>query len=271
MIRTRTNNEIRQKAVKEIMPLTGVIDANFTLHELEEYLDKYSHEISVIHINLEHKDRFAENRTRKITALAHRRNVPTVTTVNGVLLRGALPMYMEMCAAAGATRIQFNKDNINHDIKPRDVVQLADECNLDVHFEIENLIDERRVAKEESRFPFSTKGFVRTNEEVVREAEEWIQSGTMHVVVESSLSLSGKRRIQSGFAEILASAFGLHTVMFKAPTQYEQEGLLSLFGGEAHLCEVPLKDVKNVEMLRGNVAHHGTVLKDLYQETVSLR
>jgi len=258
MIRTHSNNEPGQATVKEIMPLTGIIDANSSLHELEEYLDKYSHEISVIHINLEHKDRSAENRTRKITALAHHHNVPTVTTINGVILRGALPVYLEMCAAAGATRVQFNKENISRDIKTREVVQLADECNLDVHFEIENLIDESRIAKEESTFPFSTKGFVRTNEEVVREAEEWIQSGAMHVVVESSLSLSGKRRIQSGFAEILTSALGLHTVMFKAPTQYEQEGLLLLFGGEVHLCEVPLKDVKTVEMLRGNVTHHGT-------------
>ena len=259
MIRTNMHNEGERTMVKEMVPLTGIIDTDSRLHTLEEYLDKFAHEISVIRINLEHKDRAAENRTQKIISYAHRCNIPAVTTIDGVILRGALPMYLDMCALTGVTRIQFTKANFPHYIKPREVVQLADRCNLDVHFEIENAIDEGRALREEPSSSISSKGLVRTNEEVVREAEEWMQSGSLHVVVESSLSPIGKHRIQSGLAEILTTALGLHTVMFKAPTRYEQEGLLSLFGDEAHLCDVPLTDVKDVESLRSSMTHHGTL------------
>ena len=57
-------------------------------------------------------------------------------------------------------------------------------------------------------------------------------------------------RFNHCYADRFADAFGLRTVVFKAPNKPSQFALLDHFGRDVHLCNVRLEEILRVEIYR---------------------
>jgi phosphosulfolactate synthase len=57
-------------------------------------------------------------------------------------------------------------------------------------------------------------------------------------------------KLNVGFADRFAKAFGHGVVMFEAPNKPSQFALLDHFGPEVHLCNVRLEELLRVEIYR---------------------
>ena len=166
-------------------------------------------------------------------------NVQTVTDIHSlkcVITRGMLPVHLDQCAELGLTAVRVRNDTISHDVKPWEIVRLADDRDLDVHFRIEDFGQEPLAERLANNY--------------INCATRWFEAGAAHLVADAGEFGNTTRKLRMMNAELFANAFGLHTVMFTAKDRQQQEDFLSSFGEEVHLCDVPLSDVNHVEMLR---------------------
>jgi len=233
--------------VKTMVPLTSLFDPDSRSELLQDCLEKYFNRISTIRVLIGRMEYYGAGTTRQTILLARRFNIPTSTRVessNLVITRGILPIYLDLCAEVGVNRIQFRKETLLADIKPREVLAFADERNMDVQFEIENLS--------------SKNGNNEAVKAITDNAMEWLDSGAMNLVADvtgrpnHNKSHVSDEIVDLTDAELLASTFGLHTVMFRAQRANEQQILFSYFGEETHICDISLVDLPQVERLRYN-------------------
>ncbi len=140
----------------------------------------------------------------------------------------------------------MRNDTISHEVRPNEIVRLADERDLDVFFQIEDF-DVAAIMQ----------GAINR---LVNSATRWFDAGAVHLVLDPGETGSIGRKSRMKSAEAFASEFGLHTVMFLATNHEQQEDFLSFFGEEVHLCDVPPMDISKVERLRNLAAYSGTAV-----------
>ncbi len=233
--------------VKEIVPLTSLFDPDLNPETLRECFHEFAGRISGVRVMIGHNERPAGGSANQSVAIAHRYNVPVIARVESpgiVINRGILPIYFDLCRESGVNRVQLRNTNLQRDIRPRDVVSLADDHNLDVIFEIDGALHDG--GKEQ--------------DELVDTAMKWVDAGAVNIVacVTRGRALKDLRlsdhRVDKHLAARLANVFGLHAVMLSAPTESEQTELITAFGEDAHICDVLSCDVSWTEKLRKDVS-----------------
>jgi len=215
-------------------------------------MESYSRQISSVRILVgnANKDIYKPASTRETILLARRYGIPTSAkpeSSRSLIIRGVLPIYLDLCAEMGIKEILFKKDSLQSDVSPRELVALADDRDLDIQYEIEDLTFFNQ--------PTSSRAAMK----VIDNAMEWLDSGAVRLVSGVTKRSPNEDEetqnvVNITYGDLLASAFGLHTVMFKAPTEVEQQALLNYFGAETHLCDVPFNEVGRVEEFRENVS-----------------
>src|SRR5205823_6815363 len=125
--------------VPEIAPSISPFDPGYDPMTLESHLAQSAHLISILKISMACWIVAAEEATRRKLAAARRHNVPTVTgggPFEIAVAQGELPAYLELCADIGVTRIECGEGFTDPDLRPREIVRMANDLGLDVQFEL---------------------------------------------------------------------------------------------------------------------------------------
>ncbi len=236
---------------RETAPLTSIFDPDASPEQLGECLEQHHPRISSIRLMLNQRAPQLREATRLAVLFARRYGITTLARMESLMAmipRGVLPVYMDLCAESGVDKIQLKRGNLGADVVPRELVVLADNRNLDVQFETEGLSPESRAAG-------------RSVQDLLDEAVTWLDAGAVGLAVDAEIrdngspaSLPEEGAIDTSYAELMARTFGLHSVMFRAPTEKAQQTLLSCLGEETLVCDVPIARVDGVEQLRRSVS-----------------
>jgi len=212
---------------------------------VESHLDQSAHLISILKISMACWMIALENATCRKIAAAKARGVPTVTgggPFEIAVAQGQLPLYLDLCADIGVTRIECAEGFTELHSDAREIVRLARDRGLEVQFELgkkhggafkEDMIDE-----------------------LIEQGRRWLDAGAVQLVVEARESALGvglfddQGRFNAAFADRFANAFGLGVLMFEAPNKPSQFAMLEHFGRNVHLCNVRLEELLRVEIYR---------------------
>ncbi len=226
---------------QEIIPLVSVFDPGSSPETMETCLDRYFSRVSAIRVLIGHSEHYKGLTTSETMNTARRFGIPTVTRVDSSawgITRGILPIYLDLCAETGVSRIQLREHCLQPETKPWEVVSLAKDRNLDIQFEIED-----------SNLPrFATKTDMTP---LIGNTAKWLDAGAVNLVADvTKVHPDGKVDIDIDFAEHLAAAFGLGPIMFKARIETTQHEMFAAFGPEVHLSEVHFEHIATVEKMR---------------------
>ncbi|MDD1673717.1 MAG: phosphosulfolactate synthase [Methanomicrobiales archaeon] len=212
---------------------------------MRNHLEQSHHLMSIFKVSMACWMIADENITRLKIAAAKKYNVPT-TTGGGpfeiAYVQGKLTQYLDLVADFGFTRIECGEGFTDISLNARDIVQMANDRNLEVQFELGK--------KHAGAF---TKDAVQA---LIDQGKKWLDAGALQLVVEARESAKGvglfneKGILNTSFADRFAKAFGHDVVMFEAPNKTSQFALLDHFGREVHLCNIRLEEVLRVEIYR---------------------
>lgn len=241
----RTADFLKLIGVAAVMPAVSPFDPGYDPVTLESHLDQSAHLMSILKLSMACWMIADERATRRKTAAARRHGVPTVTgggPFEVAVARGRLPEYLDLCADLGMTRVECGAGFTDCRLEPRAVVAMARGRGLDVQFELGK--------KTGGAFTGEAVGAL------IEVGRRWLDAGGVQLVIEARESahgvglFDGESRLNRGFADRFAQAFGLATVLFEAPNKPSQFALLDHFGPEVHLCNVRLEEVLRVEIYR---------------------
>jgi phosphosulfolactate synthase len=241
----RTADFLRLIGVPDLVPTVSPFDPGYDPATLESHLDQSAHLMSILKLSMACWLIADEGATRRKAAAARRHGVPTVTgggPFEVAVARGRLPEYLDLCADLGVTRVECGAGFTDFRLGARDIVAMARGRGLEVQFELGK--------KAGGAF---TGGTV---DALIESGRRWLDAGAAQLVIEARESaqgvglFAGDGRLNSGFADRFAQAFGLVTVLFEAPNKRSQFALLDHFGPEIHLCNVRLEEVLRVEIYR---------------------
>jgi len=243
--RLHTTDYLKLIGVTHLPALTSPFDPGYDPGTVESHLDQSAHLMSILKISMACWMIALENATRRKIAAAKARGVPTVTgggPFEIAVAQGQLPLYLDLCADIGVTRIECAEGFTELHSDAREIVRLARDRGLEVQFELgkkhggafkEDMIDE-----------------------LIEQGRRWLDAGAVQLVVEARESALGvglfddQGRFNAAFADRFANAFGLGVVMFEAPNKRSQFAMLEHFGREVHLCNVRLEELLRVEIYR---------------------
>ena len=243
--RLHTWDYLKLIGVPEMTPATSPFDPGYDPLTLEEHLEQSAHLISTLKISMACWIVAKESSTRRKINVARKLGIPTVTgggPFEIAVCQGQLPAYLDLCADIGVTRIECGQGFTDSDLNPREIVQMAACRGLDVQFELGKKHDG----------PF-TEISLRTS---IDQGHQWLDAGALQLVVEARESAKGvglfdnEGTLRRAFADRVAEAFGLSTVLFEAPNKPSQFALLDHFGREVHLCNVRIEELLRVEIYR---------------------
>ena len=118
--------------------------------------------------------------TRRKLAAARHHDVPTVTgggPFEVAVAQGELPAYLELCADIGVTRIECGEGFTDPDLRPREIVRMANDLGLDVQFELGK--------KHSGAFDEDTV------ESLIEQGRRWLDAGALQLVIEARESACG--------------------------------------------------------------------------------
>jgi phosphosulfolactate synthase len=231
--------------VPDIAPATCPFDPGYDPLTFEGHLMQSSHLMETMKISMACWQVCNEQVTRWKVAACKHHNVPTVTgggPFEVAVQQGELPLYLDLVADFGFTRIEAGEGFTDMPLAPKHVVRLADERGLQVQFELGK--------KHEGAFSSD----VITG--LIEQGQRWLDAGAVQVVIEARESAQGigcfddDGRFNAPHADRFARAFGLETCVFEAPNKPSQFALLSHFGREVHLCNIRLEEILRVEIYR---------------------
>lgn len=243
--RIHTSEYLGKIGVPKIPPLTSPFDPGYDPVTLESHLQQSSHLMSILKISMACWMIADEGATRQKIAAAKRYNVPTVTgggPFEIAVAQKQLPLYMDLCADIGVTRIECGEGFTDMTLRPRDVVAMASERGLEVQFELGK--------KHGGAFNRKMVNFL------LDQGQRWLDAGALQLVVEARESakrvglFDDRGDFNKGYADLFGKTFGLHTVLFEAPNKPSQFALLDHFGRDVHLCNVRLEEILRVEIYR---------------------
>ena len=240
-----TQDYLRQIGVPDLPPRTSPFDPGYDPATFESHLEQSSHLMSIMKISMACWQVANEVATRRKIMAARSHNIPTVTgggPFEVAVQQGHLPMYLDLVADIGMTRIEAGEGFTDMLLPPREVVRMAHERGLEVQFELgkkhDGAFDEDVVTG------------------LIEQGQRWLDAGALQLVIEARESAKGvglfddQGRFNVAFADRFASAFGHETVIFEAPNKPSQFALLNHFGCEVHLCNVRLEELLRVEIYR---------------------
>ena len=243
--RLHTTDYLKLIGVTHLPALTSPFDPGYDPGTVESHLDQSAHLMSILKISMACWMIALESATRRKIAAAKARGVPTVTgggPFEIAVAQGQLPLYLDLCADIGVTRIECAEGFTELHSDAREIVRLARDRGLEVQFELgkkhggafkEDMIDE-----------------------LIEQGRRWLDAGAVQLVVEARESALGvglfddQGRFNAAFADRFANAFGLGVVMFEAPNKPSQFAMLEHFGRNVHLCNVRLEELLRVEIYR---------------------
>ena len=241
----RTSDYLNEIGVPAIPPCTSPFDPGYDPVTLESHLEQSGHLMSILKISMACWMVANESATRRKVAAAKKHAVPTVTgggPFEIAVAQHALPMYLDLCADIGVTRIEAGQGFTDMPLLPAEVVRAAQGKGLEVQFELGK--------KHTGAFTEATV------DELVAQGKRWLDAGAVQLVVEARESACGvglfdnNGKLNPAYADRFAEAFGLNTVMFEAPNKPSQFALLDHFGRNVHLCNVRLEELLRVEIYR---------------------
>jgi phosphosulfolactate synthase len=186
-----------------------------------------------------------EEVTRWKVAACRHYGVPTVTgggPFEVAVQQGQLPLYLDLVADIGITRIEAGEGFTDMPLPPRQVIGMAHERGLGVQFELGK--------KHEGEFTSDVVGGL------IDQGHRWLDAGALQVVIEARESAQGigcfdeNGRFNAATADRFAQAFSLQTCIYEAPTKPSQFAFLNHFGREVHLCNIRLEEILRVEIYR---------------------
>jgi len=243
--RLHTTDYLELIGVTQLPALTSPFDPGYDPGTVESHLDQSAHLMSILKISMACWMIALESATRRKVAAAKARGVPTVTgggPFEIAVAQGQLPLYLDLCADIGVTRIECGEGFTELHADAREIVTLARDRGLEVQFELgkkhggafkEDVIDQ-----------------------LIEQGKSWLDAGAVQLVVEARESALGvglfddQGGFNAAFADRFASAFGLGAVMFEAPNKPSQFAMLEHFGRGVHLCNVRLEELLRVEIYR---------------------
>ena len=134
-----TQDYLQKIGVPQIAPLTSPFDPGYDPATLESHLEQSAHLMSILKISMACWMIAAESATRRKIAAAKRHGVPTVTgggPFEVAVAQGELPAYLDLCADIGVTRIECGEGFTDPDLRPREIVRMANELGLEAQFEL---------------------------------------------------------------------------------------------------------------------------------------
>ncbi len=231
--------------VPDLPPLTSPFDPGYDPATLESHLEQSAHLMSSLKLSMACWQIANETATRRKIAAARVYNVETVTgggPFEVAVAQGQLEAYLDQCADLGFRRIECGEGFTQLSLKPRAVVQMAQERGLAVQYEMGK--------KHEGPFTQET-----LNEAIAR-GHSWLDAGAVQLVVEARESARGVGAfddagvLNTADVDRFAQEFGLDVALFEAPNKPSQFAFLHHFGPRVQLCNVRLEELLRVEIFR---------------------
>jgi len=231
--------------VPDLPGRTSPFDPGYDPITLESHLDQSAHLISTLKISMACWQVANEVSTRKKLAAARIRNVPTCTgggPFEVAVHFGKLPQYLDLCADLGIDRIEAGEGFIDLELKPGEVVRMAEERGLEVQFEVGK--------KHAGTFTADMVG------ELIDQGMRWLDAGAKEIVVEARESaedvglFGDKGQFNAAAADRFAQAYGMDIAIFEAPNKPSQFALLNHFGPSVKLSNVRIEELLRVEIYR---------------------
>lgn len=236
---------LKKIGVPDIPPATNPFDPGYDPISFEGHLMQSSHLMETMKISMACWQICNEHITRWKVAACKHYNVPTVTgggPFEVAVQQGQLPMYLDLVADLGITRIEAGEGFTDMALPPRNVVKMANERGLQVQFELGK--------KHEGAF---TEDIVTG---LIEQGNRWLDAGALQLVIEARESAQGVGLFDNDgqfnplYADRFAKAFGFKICIYEAPNKPSQFALLNHFGREVHLCNVRLEELLRVEIYR---------------------
>lgn len=236
---------LRLIGVPDLPPRTSPFDPGYDPATVESHLEQSSHLISSLKISMACWQVAKEAATRRKVRAARRLKVPVCTgggPFEVAATFGKLPEFLDLCADLGVTTIEAGEGFTDQTLDPRQIIAAAAARGLDVQFEVGK--------KHGGTFTEDVVG------ELVDQGLRWLDAGATRIVVEGRESaqnvglFDGQGRLNVGFAERFAAAYGLDRAIFEAPNKPSQFALLDHFGPVVQLSNVRLEELLRVEIYR---------------------
>lgn len=269
--KVHTRDYLAAIGVPDIAPATCPFDPGYDPLTFEGHLAQSSQLMETMKISMACWQVCNEDITRWKVAACQHYGVRTVTgggPFEVAVQQDQLPLYLDLVADIGVTRIEAGEGFTDMPLPPQEVIAMAGERGLEVQFELGK--------KHEGTFTSDVVGGL------IEQGRRWLDAGAHQVVIEARESAQGigcfdeNGKLNGATADRFATAFGLAACMFEAPTKSSQFAFLNHFGREVHLCNIRLEEILRVEIyrrglhsdafehdnLRPHVAHEGAARAD---------
>jgi phosphosulfolactate synthase len=236
---------VRSLGVPDLEPHTSPFDPGYDVATVVSHLEQSAHLISRLKLSMACWLIAGEAASRAKIQAAKRLGVPLVTGGGPFEIaqdRGRLDDFMELCASLGVERIEAGEGFTSPKRTPEEVVRLAARYGLEVQAELGE--------KHSGSFTDPVVA------ELIARGRRWLAAGAKQIVVEGRESARGvglydeASQINFTAAEAFASAWGMESTIFEAPTKASQFAFLTHFGNRVNLSNVRLEELLRVEIYR---------------------
>jgi phosphosulfolactate synthase len=245
MLRVPVPSFLEEIGVPLLAAATVPFDPGVAPAVLESHLEQSAHLMLGLKVSMACWIIADERATRRKLQAADRAGVQTVaggSPYEIAVAHDRLEAYLDLCADMGFRRIECGEGFTDLPADATRVVEMAAERRLEVEFELGK--------KHGGSF---TEGTV---ESLIDQGLRWLEAGAAQLVLEARESAVGvgvfaaDGTFNASAAEPFAEAFGLERVLYEAPTKQSQFALISHFGPEVRLGNVPLAELLRVEIFR---------------------
>ena len=241
----KTWEYLRQIGVAELPPRTSPFDPGYDPLTLESHLQQSAHLISSLKISMACWQIADEVSTKKKLAAANKLNIKTCTgggPFEVAVYFGKLPQFLQLCAELGFSIIEAGEGFTGIHLNPREVIQMASDCGLDVQFEL----GEKHIG----HFSNDSIG------SLIDQGNAWLDAGAKQIVIEARESAQDvglfdkSGHFNADAADRFMKAFGYEVSVFEAPNKQSQFTILNHFGAYVHLANVRIEELLRVEIYR---------------------
>ncbi|GAB1264257.1 hypothetical protein NBRC116493_11160 [Aurantivibrio infirmus] len=240
-----TANYLQAIGVPDIPPKTLAFDPGYDVATVVSHIEQSGHLMSSLKLSMACWQVCNQDATLAKIAAARKNNVPVCTGGGPFEVATAcnkLPEYLDLCAELGFTRIEAGSGFIDLHLSAKQVLAMADERGLEVHFEV----------GEKHTGSFTPQVVA----EIIDQGKEWMDAGAKQLVVEARenaenvglFDASGNLDLKG--ADTIVDAFGLDVIVFEAPNKASQFAFIRHYGPTVELCNVRLEELLRVEIYR---------------------
>jgi phosphosulfolactate synthase len=240
-----TSEYLKLIGVPQLPPKTIAFDPGYDVATVLSHLEQSGHLMSSLKLSMACWQVSSELATIQKINKARDLNV-TVCTGGGpfevACACNKLPEYLDLCAGLGFDRIEAGEGFIDLHLSAKEVLTMARERGLDVHFEV----------GEKHSGAFTPQVVA----EIIEQGKEWLDAGATQLVVEAREDaenvglFDSQGNLDLKGADMLVEAFGMDQIVFEAPNKSSQFAFIRHYGPEVELCNVRLEEILRVEIYR---------------------